>query len=337
MAAPFGIALGSFRLTGRLDQGGMGQVWHGVHAASGLPVAIKLIREDKPELAEPFLDEVRAVARLDHPNIITVLDCGRIDAEAHAASAGRLPLGSPWMVMEYCSGGSIGGALPTSWPSLRETLNDLLAALAYAHARGVLHRDLNPENVLVATAADARPGRKLTDFGLSTPLSHAEPGVVVGTPAYMAPEQLRGELGPQGPWTDLYQLGCLAWALATGAPPFGVDRPAAVLALAHLEVDPPPFNPRLSVPPGFESWLRKLLVKDPRRRLQHAADAANALAVSKVRVPSPPAFRIPGKHRSPRACPRGSSTRASVSMRCGRRRSSVTTPNATSFGRACAK
>ncbi len=277
VASAFGIPLGPFRLTGRLDQGGMGQVWHAVHAASGLPVAVKLIREDRPELAEPFLEEVRAVARLDHPNIITVLDCGRIDAPTHAASGGKLVLGSPWMAMEYCSGGTLGTSPPRTWDELRVVLADLLSALAYAHARGVLHRDLNPENVLRATAEDARPGRKLTDFGLSTPFSHAEAGVIVGTPAYMAPEQLRAELGGQGPWTDLYQLGCLAWALAAGAPPFGANRPAAVLAIAHLEVEPPAFNPRFRVPSGFEGWLRKLLVKDPQRRIQHAADAAATL------------------------------------------------------------
>lgn len=255
----------------------MGQVWHAVHAATGLPVAIKLIRDDKPELAEPFLDEVRAVARLDHPNVITVLDCGRIDAATHATSEGRLPLGSPWMAMEYCSGGTLGAAPPTDWAGLRSVLTELLAALAYSHARGVLHRDLSPDNVLIATEADVRPGMKLTDFGLSTPLSRAEPGVIVGTPAYIAPEQLRAELGGEGPWTDLYQFGCVAWSLAAGAPPFGKDRPAAVLALAHLEVDPPSFRPNFPVAEGFEAWLRTLLVKDPKRRIQHAADASSTL------------------------------------------------------------
>ena len=283
----FGIPLGAFRLSGRLDQGVMGQVWHAVHAETGTPVAIKLIRENRPDLAEPFLDEVRAVARLDHPNVITVLDCGRVDAAATGASGGKLPLGSPWMAMEYCSGGSLQAHPPASWTDLRETLTELLGALSFAHARGVLHRDLAPANVLIALDTDLRPGRKLTDFGLSTPLAHAEPGVVVGTPAYLAPEQLRGELGPQGPWTDLYQFGCLAWALSTGSPPFGSDRPPAVLALAHLEVDPPAFKPRFTVPKGLEAWIRALLVKDPQRRIQHAADALATLAALAGGVSSP--------------------------------------------------
>lgn len=238
---------------------------------------MKLIKDGRPELAEPFLAEMRAVARLDHPHIITVLDCGRVDAAAHATSKARLPLGSPWMAMEYCSGGTLAAAPPADWEQTRTIVADVLAALAYAHARGVLHRDLTPGNVLLATPEDARPGRKLTDFGLSTPLGRAEPGVIVGTPAYMAPEQLQSELGGQGPWTDLYQLACLTWALCTGAPPFGTDRPAAVLAMAHLELEPPTFRPRFAVPDGLDDWLRTLLVKRPVRRIQHAADAALTL------------------------------------------------------------
>lgn len=272
-----GIPLGAFRLTGRIDQGGMGQVWHAVHVGTGIAVAVKLVRDGRPELTEPLLAEMRAVARLDHPHIITVLDCGRIDASAHAASQGRLPLGSPWMAMEYCSGGTLAVAPPADWDQARAIVVDVLAALAYAHARGVLHRDLTPGNVLLATGEDARPGRKLTDFGLSAPLGHMEPGVIVGTPAYMAPEQLQSELGGQGPWTDLYQLACLTWALCAGAPPFGADRPAGVLAVAHLELEPPAFRARFTVPAGLEDWLRTLLVKRPARRIQHAADASRTL------------------------------------------------------------
>jgi hypothetical protein len=301
----FGIPLGAFRLSGRLDQGGMGQVWHALHGESGTPAAVKLIRENRPDLAEPFLDEVRAVARLDHPNVITVLDCGRVDAAAAAASGGRLPLGSPWMAMEYCSGGSLETHPPGDWNELRLVLAEVLGALGFAHARGVLHRDLAPANVLIATASDLRPGRKLSDFGLSTPLAHAEPGVVVGTPAYMAPEQLRGELGEEGPWTDLYQVGCLAWALATGLPPFGKDRPPAVLALAHLEVDPPAFTPRFEVPAALEGWIRSLLVKAPRRRIQRAADALTTLARFASAGPVGP--RVPAQWqsaRTPRIPPR---------------------------------
>lgn len=292
----FGIPLGAFRLSGRLDQGGMGQVWHAVHGETGTPVAVKLIRQDRPELAEPFLDEVRAVARLDHPHVITVLDCGRVDAAAAQASGGRLPLGSPWMAMEYCSGGSLDAHPPEDWATLRAILVELLGALAFSHARGVLHRDLAPANVLIAAESDLRPGRKLTDFGLSSPLSSSEPGVVVGTPAYLAPEQLRAELGAQGPWTDLYQFGCLVWALATGLPPFGTDRPAAVLALAHLEVEPPAFAPRFAVPKGLAAWVRALLVKDPRRRIQHAADALSTLRALTAPISAGP--RVPPRWES---------------------------------------
>lgn len=274
----FGAALGPFRVSARIDQGGMGQVWQGVHVRSGLPVAVKLVRGDKPQFVEAFFDEVRAVARLDHPNVIAVLDCGRVEAHAVAASKGALALGVPWFAMEYCGGGQLSAAPCADWTALRTALDTLMRALAFAHARGVLHRDLTPENVLVAGPEDARPGLKLTDFGLGPALCAAMPrGTLIGTPAYMAPEQFGEEASSHGPWTDLYALGCLAWTLACGAPPFGRDRPAGVLALAHQELDLPPFTPRFEVPRGFESWLAHALEKNPAKRFRHAAEAAAAL------------------------------------------------------------
>ncbi|MBM4391818.1 MAG: protein kinase, partial [Deltaproteobacteria bacterium] len=275
----FGVPLGPFHLTGRLDQGGMGQVWHAVHVRSGVPVAVKLLRDDRVALAGAFLDEVRAVAQLDHPSIIAVLDYGRVDDSAARRSDGRLHVGTPWMAIEYCSGGTLGQSAPASWPAARDALLAVLGALASAHARDVLHRDVTPDNVLVATAHDARPGVKLTDFGLAPLLERgASAGAIVGTPAYMAPEQLARRHAEIGPPTDLYQVGCLAWTLVTGSPPFGASRPAEVLALAHLELEPPALSPRFGLPPGFEVWARRLLAKSPRERFRDAAEAAHVLA-----------------------------------------------------------
>ncbi len=256
----------------------MGQVWHAVHVRSGVPVAVKLLRDDRVALAGAFLDEVRAVAQLDHPSIVAVLDYGRVDDNASRRSEGRLHAGTPWMAIEYCSGGTLGQSPPTSWPAARDALLAVLGALSSAHARCVLHRDVTPDNVLVATVHDARPGVKLTDFGLAPLLDREAPaGAIVGTPAYMAPEQLAGRHAEIGPATDLYQVGCLAWALVTGAPPFGASRPAEVLALAHLELEPPALWPRFGLPPGFEAWARRLLAKSPRERFRDAAEAAHVL------------------------------------------------------------
>ncbi|MES2643991.1 MAG: protein kinase [Myxococcota bacterium] len=274
------VTLGSLQLVAPVAQGGMGEVWRGVHARQGVPVAIKFLKEDDARFRDAFFAEVRAVARLDHPGIILVLDHGVVDAAAAAASGGRLRENTPWLAMEYCSGGTLKHAVARNWNQLRRLLLDLLAALGHAHARGVLHRDIKPDNVIFSSFEDARPGVKLTDFGLAFALEveGRNRAVVTGTPAYMAPEQFRREWRDYGPWTDLYALGCLAWRLASGDPPYGQKRPPEVLSMAHQELPLPAFTPRFEVPAGFVEWLGRLLEKDPARRLQRAADAAVALA-----------------------------------------------------------
>lgn len=279
------MRLGPFRLDAPVAKGGMGEVWRGEHVRQKVQVALKFLREDSPGLRESFSAEVRAVARLDHPGIILLFDHGVVDAEAAAATGGRLRTGSPWLAMEYCSGGTLKRATAKNWPGFRRLIFDILAALGHAHARGVLHRDLKPDNVIFAGFDDPRPGLKLTDFGLA--FAHEADAratgagsrtVVTGTPAYMAPEQFRRQWRDYGPWTDLYALGCLAWKLATGEPPFGQSRPPEVLGLAHEELPLPAFTPRFDVPAGVREWLGRLLEKDPARRIQRAADAAAALA-----------------------------------------------------------
>jgi tetratricopeptide (TPR) repeat protein len=273
------LPLGPFQLLAPLAQGGMGEVWRAVHPQQQVPVAVKLLREDSERLRDAFFAEVRAVARLDHPGVILVLDHGVVDPIAAAVSRGRLRENTPWLAMEFCSGGTLRNATAKNWNQLRRLLLDLLAALGHAHARGVLHRDIKPDNVIFSTFDDPRPGVKLTDFGLA--FAHEVEGrnrtIVTGTPAYMAPEQFRREWRDYGPWTDLYALGCLAWRLVTGDPPYGQSRPPEVLAISHQELPLPEFRPRFDVPPAFRAWLGRLLEKDPARRLQRAADAAAAL------------------------------------------------------------
>ncbi|HYU35966.1 MAG TPA: tetratricopeptide repeat protein [Thermoanaerobaculia bacterium] len=278
MTEPF-IPLGAFQLSRRIGHGGMAEVWSGVHTAQGVPVAVKVMTapsffEDRYRAA--FRNEVRAVASLNHPGIIIVLDYGEVSPEAAEISEGRLPVGSPFLAMELADAGTLPLVFSQreGWPGLRRVLLLLLDALAHAHARGVIHRDLKPSNVL-AFGERERTRLKLADFGLA----HAvEPGElepnepICGTPSYIAPEQLRGEWRDYGPWTDLYSLGCMAWSLATGHPPF-LGRMADVVR-RHLEEKPPAFQPLFPVPRGLEGWLRRLLAKDPGQRFQRAADAA---------------------------------------------------------------
>ena len=275
------IRLGPFELHGRVGKGGMGEVWKGVHLREGVPVAVKLLLHAKGQNAnatEAFEHEVRQVAMLDHPNVVLVLDYGQVSAEAAEQSDGRITEGSDYLVMEYASSGSLDAALQElSWKDVREILLSVLDALAYTHAHGVLHRDIKPGNVLVAGASDLRPGVKLADFGIAHAMAEGpQQKNRAGTPAYMAPEQIRGSWRDFGPWTDLYAVGCLAFRLITGAPPFQAPDAGRVMR-AHLSSPVPALFPRMDVPEGIEGWILTLLQKSPRDRYAFAADAAAGL------------------------------------------------------------
>ena len=280
------LALGAFDLESIAGRGGMAEVWAATHRASGVPVAIKVMRGERatnPRYQSFFRNEVRAVAALEHPCIVHVLDHGEIPEATAALSAGRITHGSPFLVMEWVSGPTLAERLPlASWSEIRHVLVRLLDALAHAHARGLVHRDIKPANVLQSSGGDSRPGWKLTDFGIANPMGLASDPmggkeIAAGTPPYMAPEQIRAEWRDQGPWTDLYSLGCVAFALATGHPPFQADTKEGVVG-AHLLTAMPPLDAAVPVPDGLEAWIRTMLEKDPARRFRRAADAAWALA-----------------------------------------------------------
>jgi serine/threonine protein kinase/tetratricopeptide (TPR) repeat protein len=281
------ILLGRFRLEGEIGRGAMGAVHRGVHTGSGVPVAIKVIEAafaGDDGFRAAFRDEVRAAAALDHPGIVMVFDQGEIGAEAAARSGGALAEGAPYFVMELVPHGTLHDAGVVeerlSWPWLRGVLVALLDALAHAHARGVVHRDIKPGNVLLA-GPGAATAVKLTDFGIAhrieegaTKVRHA----TAGTPHYMAPEQIAGSLHHLGPWTDLYAVGCLAYRLAGGRPPFWEHRSSVKETLRrHRSAPVPPLRSRVPVPAGLDAWLRGMLAKAPARRFRVAADAAAAL------------------------------------------------------------
>ena len=242
-----------------IARGGSAEVWR-----SG-ELAVKVLTTERAQDAWyriSFQREVRAAARLDHPNLLEVVDYGIDDA------------GRPWLACPFMRGGDLlQWCRRMPWDRVRSVLDGLLAGLAHSHARGIVHLDVKPRNVL-----SGQGEWKLGDFGLAHALEwdHDPSARIVGTPAYMAPEHFEGAVEKYGPWTDLYSLGCLAWQLVTGRPPFVGE--VRVLQQAHSLWPVPELRPAVDVPAGLEAWLSRLLEKEPTARYRHAADAAYGLS-----------------------------------------------------------
>jgi serine/threonine protein kinase/tetratricopeptide (TPR) repeat protein len=278
------LQLGPFLLDEQIGKGGMGHVWRGRHAHRDVAVAVKVVtseRAQKPHAIAAFRDEVHAMARLAHPGIVLVFDTGMVDDTALAYADGALPHGSPWVAMELARLGTLDRVVEgLHWRRLRAILLSILDALAHSHARGLIHRDLKPGNVLLTSDHTGAPRLKLADFGLAQAVAELErdglrDARISGTPRYMAPEQVEGKWREQGPWTDLYALGCIVHFLVSGDPPYS-GKLEDVLR-GHLFGEIPPLSSAVDVPAGFEDWTRRLLQKRPRDRFQRAADAAWAL------------------------------------------------------------
>ncbi|HHO50076.1 MAG TPA: hypothetical protein ENK18_04200, partial [Deltaproteobacteria bacterium] len=273
------VVLGPFELRELVGRGGAGVVFRGVHLETGVPVAVKVLHPASLQDGSPpeaFHNEVRAVASLDHPGIIWVFDADVVSEESAAGSGHSLVSGSPYLAMEYASGGTLADWIPPDFSAVEELIEALLLALGHAHARNVVHRDLKPHNVLRGGPGDVRPGWKLTDFGIAAnfqqTMERSLAGGIVGTLSYMSPEQIKGEWRRYGAWTDLYALGCVLYKVLVGKRPWESVRGTALLS-AHLDRPPEPLKPKVSVPQGFTDWVAVLLEKRPADRFQSAAEA----------------------------------------------------------------
>jgi serine/threonine protein kinase len=262
-----GVTLGHCVIEQMLGQGGMARVYKGRQENLDRAVAIKVLPPyyaADPAFVERFKLEARAMARLSHPNIVTVHDAGE--------DQGRL-----YIIMEYVGGGTLKQRMARSMPlsEITRVIHEVASALSYAASMGIIHRDVKPVNVLMDTSGRA----VLSDFGiakvLATSAALTQSGAGVGTPEYMSPEQCRG--GSVDARSDIYALGVMLYEMLTGHTPFEADNYTA-LAHSHIyEPVPPPSqrNPRIS--PAVQAVVMKALEKDPTQRFQTATDMAITL------------------------------------------------------------
>jgi serine/threonine protein kinase len=257
-----GQLLGEYRVLERIGRGGMGVVYRGEQPQIGKQVAIKVVLHEAahdPEAMQRMMDEARAVNAVRHPNIVDIF------------SLGQLPDGRPYVVMELLEGQSLQDLLKErgflTVTQVLDVLGQALAALEAAHRVGVIHRDLKPANIAV-DSREAGLRVTLLDFGLALrqsapPTRATDEGLVVGTPAYMSPEQVRGEAVTSA--TDVYAMGVVAWTLLTGREPFSGQTLIEVMA-HHLETPAPPLPDALEVPPALADLIARMLEKNPAAR-----------------------------------------------------------------------
>ena len=279
MQSLVGVTLGRYNVLEQLGEGGMAIVYKAFDTKLERLVAIKIIRREAfaPEALEQvrkrFDIEAKSLARLSHPNIVKVHDYGEYD-------------GAPYLVMEYIEGGMLKNrtGVVIQWTEAIKFLLPIASALAYAHARNIVHRDIKPGNILLT--ADDQP--MLTDFGIAKILEAGEgvtltgTGVGIGTPEYMAPEQGMGQ--PIDPRADIYALGVVLYELVTGRRPFHADTPMAVMLKHFSEPLPSPRRFVPSLPVEVEQVIIKALAKDPQDRYRNMeemiADLEHVLSIA---------------------------------------------------------
>jgi serine/threonine-protein kinase len=262
---------GRYRIDAVLGTGGMGRVYRGEHTGLGRIVAIKVLHADmgrNKEAAARFQREALASGRLDHPNIVGVSDFGVLDD------------GGLYLVMEALEGESVGDRLVRDsrvrWGESLQIIRCVLSGLRHAHDRGVVHRDIKPDNIFLAKKDDDQIV-KILDFGIAklyagdaTDPASTRAGLTVGTPAYLSPEQAVG--GAITPASDIYSTSVVLYELLAGRPPYDDKDPLAMLT-AHVTREPPMFAqiaPDLELPPGLEPIIRRGLQKVAKDRIGSA-------------------------------------------------------------------
>ncbi|MVU77220.1 protein kinase [Nocardia sp. ET3-3] len=296
MEGAYSGTLGGYAITGLIGQGGMGTVYRARHPRLPLVVALKVLNRDAsadPELRARFEREAAVVAHLDHPGIVSILDCGLENEQL-------------WLAMQYIEGTDASRLDPRAVTTERAVriIGEVANALDYAHGRGVLHRDGKPANILLASEQAGRAERAvLTDFGISRLLSAntqlTSTGTFTGTLAFASPEHLSGlEIDHR---SDQYSLACTLFALLEGRTPFTASDPGQVVA-GHLAKPVPPLV-RPDAPPQLDAVIARAMAKNPAARFtsarEFAAAAYQAISGSAVRQTTQHRARPADRHHAP--------------------------------------
>lgn len=303
---------GGHHILDLISVGGMGRVYRAEQSVLGRTVAVKIVHPhlmaDENSVLR-FLNEARAASQLNHPNSVSVFDFGRTDA------------GQPYLVMEFLRGKDLAqvayeeGPLPFS--RIVDVLRQVLAALGEAHDLGIVHRDLKPENIILQPLRRGGDFVKVVDFGLAKlradpkTTSLTSPGIVCGTPDYMAPEQGRGDVIDGR--SDLYSVGVILFQLLTGRLPFEAETPTQVVMM-HMSIpapDPRQVCPKRQIPGTLAEVVKTALAKGPSQRYQDAHELAEALqaALEAIKGEAPagtdsyfPPSLVAGEHQVCEAC-----------------------------------
>ena len=255
---------GRYEVEEELGRGGMAKVYRGTDTVLGRPVAVKILAPqftDDPSFVNRFRREAQAAARLNHPNLVSVYDTGSDD-------------GVHFIVMEYVEGRTLadylaggGRIMPQRAIEIAEAVSQALTA---AHAQGVIHRDIKPGNIMITPSGDV----KVADFGIARVIAGAETiaqtAAVLGTAAYLSPEQAQGQ--PVDQRSDLYSLGCVLYEMVAGRPPFTGDSPVAVASKQVLEQPVPPSKLNPDVSPQLDAVIMRTLAKNPVNRYGSAEE-----------------------------------------------------------------